>query len=206
MQRDSKRICKRYRLRQLRLRPSNILSLIEQLPHTCKIRLIRSISVRKKYIRVWIILSWPRDLSKTHWPKGSNLPNHLIQQAGFFLQKCEGKCEGRKFALTLALTTETPINRAFLTKSEGVRAKKEKNFFLEVASKQRDICRRGSWFGCIWAIDSIMEPVCALHCIQNKFSVKRRFKIYMIWWRHSRVSKEHEQTIFEHKNALHLGK
>ena len=32
--------------------------------------------------------------------------------------------EGRKFALTLALTTETPINRAFQTKSEGVRAKK----------------------------------------------------------------------------------
>ena len=27
------------------------------------------------------MLSWPRDLSKTHWPKGSNLPNqtnHLI--------------------------------------------------------------------------------------------------------------------------------
>ena len=37
---------------------------------------------------------------------------------------CEGKCEGRKFALTLALTTETPINRAFQTESEGVRVKK----------------------------------------------------------------------------------
>ena len=45
---------------------------------------------------------------------------------------CEGKCEGRKFALTLALTTETPINRAFQTNCEGVRAKKEKKFFLEV--------------------------------------------------------------------------
>ena len=38
-------------------------------------------------------------------------------------------CEGRKFALTLALTTETPINRAFQTESEGVRVKKEKKFF-----------------------------------------------------------------------------
>ena len=43
---------------------------------------------------------------------------------------CEGKCEGRKFTLTLTLTTETPINRAFQTKSEGVRVKKEKFFFI----------------------------------------------------------------------------
>ena len=43
--------------------------------------------------------------------------------------KCEGKCEGRKFTLTLTLTTETTINRAFQAKSEGVRVKKEKNFF-----------------------------------------------------------------------------
>ena len=43
---------------------------------------------------------------------------------------CEGKCEGRKFALTLALTTETPINRAFQTESEGVRVKKEKKLFF----------------------------------------------------------------------------
>ena len=35
-------------------------------------------------------------------------------------------CEGRKFTLTLTLTTETPINRAFQTKSDGVRVKKEK--------------------------------------------------------------------------------
>ena len=42
---------------------------------------------------------------------------------------CEGKCEGRKFALTLALTTETPINMALQAESEGVRVKKEKNFF-----------------------------------------------------------------------------
>ena len=45
---------------------------------------------------------------------------------------CEGKCERRKFTLTLTLTTETPINRAFQTESEGVRVKKEKLFFLEV--------------------------------------------------------------------------
>ena len=67
MHRDSKRICKRDRLRLLRLRPSNILSLIEQVPHTCKIRLIRSISVRKN-IRVYIKLN-------TNLP---NLPNHLM--------------------------------------------------------------------------------------------------------------------------------
>ena len=43
---------------------------------------------------------------------------------------CEGKCERRKYALTLTLTTETPINRAFQAKSEGVRAKKEKKVFF----------------------------------------------------------------------------
>ena len=32
--------------------------------------------------------------------------------------------------LTLTLTTETPINRAFQAKSEGVRVKKEKKIFL----------------------------------------------------------------------------
>ena len=48
MQIDFKRICKRYRLRLLKLRLSNILSLIKQVPQTCKIRLISSISVRKK--------------------------------------------------------------------------------------------------------------------------------------------------------------
>ena len=42
---------------------------------------------------------------------------------------CEGKCEGRKFTLTLALTTETPINRAFQAESEGVRVEKEKKYF-----------------------------------------------------------------------------
>ena len=42
---------------------------------------------------------------------------------------CEGKCEGKTFTLTLALTTETPINRAFQAECEGVRAKKEKSFF-----------------------------------------------------------------------------
>ena len=41
-----------------------------------------------------------------------------------------GWCEGRKFTLTLTLTTETPINRAFQTESEGVRVKKEKKVFF----------------------------------------------------------------------------
>ena len=44
--------------------------------------------------------------------------------------KYEGKCEGRRFTLTLTLTTETTINRAFQAESEGVRVKKEKKFFL----------------------------------------------------------------------------
>ena len=43
---------------------------------------------------------------------------------------CEGKCEGRGFTLTLTLTLETPINRAFRAESEGVRAKKEKKSFF----------------------------------------------------------------------------
>ena len=34
------------------------------------------------------------------------------------------------FTLTLTLTIETPINRAFYQESEGVRVKKEKNFFI----------------------------------------------------------------------------
>ena len=46
------------------------------------------------------------------------------------MRGCEGKCESKTFTLTLTLTTETPINRAFQTKSEGVRARKEKKFFL----------------------------------------------------------------------------
>ena len=41
-------------------------------------------------------------------------------------------CEGKSFALTLTLTTETPINRAFQAKSEGVREKKEKKVFLKI--------------------------------------------------------------------------
>ena len=45
---DKPCICKRYRLRLLRRRLSNILPLIKQVPHTCKIRPIRPISVRKK--------------------------------------------------------------------------------------------------------------------------------------------------------------
>ena len=86
-------------------------------------------------------------MSKTHWSKGSNLPpNHLIQQAGFSAGSVRA-VRVKTLALTLALTTETPINRAFQTKSEGVRAKKEKKFFLEVASKQRDMCRELSAIG-----------------------------------------------------------
>ena len=42
----------------------------------------------------------------------------------------EGKCEGKTFALTLTLTTEPPINRAFQPESEGVRVKNKKNFFF----------------------------------------------------------------------------
>ena len=34
------------------------------------------------------------------------------------------------FTLTLTLTIETPINRAFQANCEGVRVKKEKNFFI----------------------------------------------------------------------------
>ena len=43
---------------------------------------------------------------------------------------CEGKCEGKTFALTLTLTTEAPINRAFQAKSEGVRVKNKKKLFF----------------------------------------------------------------------------
>ena len=46
---DKSCICKRYRLRMLRMRLSNILPLIKQVPRTCKIRVIRAISVRKTY-------------------------------------------------------------------------------------------------------------------------------------------------------------
>ena len=42
----------------------------------------------------------------------------------------DGKCEGKYSALTPALTTEAPINRAFQTDCEGVRVEKEKKFFL----------------------------------------------------------------------------
>ena len=42
----------------------------------------------------------------------------------------EGKCEGKTFALTLTLTTEPPINRAFQPESEGVRVKNKKKLFF----------------------------------------------------------------------------
>ena len=44
--------------------------------------------------------------------------------------RCEGKCEGKTFALTLTLTTEPPINRAFQPESEGVRVKNKKKLFF----------------------------------------------------------------------------
>ena len=50
-----------------------------------------------------------------------------------------GWCEGREFTLTLTLTTETPINRAFQADCEGVRVKKEKKVFLFFGRK------RGIW-------------------------------------------------------------
>ena len=56
-------------------------------------------------------------------------PNHLICRQSFPAGSVRA-VRVKTLALTLALTTETPINRAFQTKSEGVRAKKEKNFFL----------------------------------------------------------------------------
>ena len=40
--------------------------------------------------------------------------------------------EGRKFALTLTLTTETPINRALQTGSEGVRVKRKSSPILAI--------------------------------------------------------------------------
>ena len=42
---------------------------------------------------------------------------------------CEGKCERRKFTLTLTLTTETPINRAFQAKCESERVNKEEKLY-----------------------------------------------------------------------------
>ena len=41
-----------------------------------------------------------------------------------------GWCEGREFTLTLTLTTETTIDRAFQANCEGVRVRKEKKLFL----------------------------------------------------------------------------
>ena len=51
-------------------------------------------------------------------------------------------CEGKSFALTLTLTTETPINRAFQPKSEGMRVKKEKKVFFKLTSRRvdKEIC------------------------------------------------------------------
>ena len=46
------------------------------------------------------------------------------------LQADNSKFEFYPHTLTLTLTTETPINRAFQTDCEGVRVKKEKKVFL----------------------------------------------------------------------------
>ena len=75
-------------------------------------------------------------MSKTHWSKGSNLPpNHLIQQAGFSAGSVRA-VRVKTLALTLALTTETPINRAFQTESEGVRVKNKKKLFFYFRSRR----------------------------------------------------------------------
>ena len=42
----------------------------------------------------------------------------------------EGKCEGKKSALTLALTLFLAVCQFVTAKGEGVRVKKEKNFFF----------------------------------------------------------------------------
>ena len=42
----------------------------------------------------------------------------------------EGKCEGKKFTLTLTLTLFLVVSQSVTAKSEGVRVKKEKKFFL----------------------------------------------------------------------------
>ena len=42
----------------------------------------------------------------------------------------EGKCEGKKFTLTLALTLFLAVSQSVTVKSEGVRVKKEKTFFI----------------------------------------------------------------------------
>ena len=43
----------------------------------------------------------------------------------------EGKCEGKKFTLTLTLTLFLVVNQSVTVKSEGVRVKKEKTFFYK---------------------------------------------------------------------------
>ena len=42
----------------------------------------------------------------------------------------EGKCEGKKFTLTLALTLFLAVSQSVTAKSEGVRVKKEKKLFF----------------------------------------------------------------------------
>ena len=47
--------------------------------------------------------------------------------------------------LTFTLTLETPINRAFQTESEGVRVRKEKNYFYYIAIWMEKIHRQRLW-------------------------------------------------------------
>ena len=55
--------------------------------------------------------------------------------------------EGRKFALTLTLTTETPINRALQPYCEGVRVKEKKLFLLYRGMDRIDFNRTKPWLG-----------------------------------------------------------
>ena len=49
----------------------------------------------------------------------------------------EGKCEGKKAALTLALTLFITVCQSVTAKSEGVRAKNKKNwFFVNLGGKK----------------------------------------------------------------------
>ena len=61
-----------------------------------------------------------------------NIKVNLVTKCSkIHLWGCEGRCEGREFTLTLTLTTETPINRAFQADCEGVRVRKKKFFRMK---------------------------------------------------------------------------
>lgn len=52
----------------------------------------------------------------------------------------------------------------------------------------------GLGLGCIWEIDSIVGHVCALHGVENRFSVKR-FVIFLIKQRYQQMGKAIEESI-----------